>query len=369
MSQPTPLDGPVLADGFACARIEVMTDRAALPGVTAAINGLKKQLAQGETALVAGFPDRLLERFRALPGVVRVEVQPPTSAILVPVHLIRRYAGRPVTFSAALGTGPVARFVAEMMTTEGIDCRWATNPASDSPIEVGVRGAARAECIRLYVPRRLKHVYAPPKSDLESAGGFVLSVFNKGRARTAAAVRARGGFTTLRVGELGRYVTAEDYLGILDSFHHLFVSTRGHSLRQVARAAGYDPPRGWPARFDALGRRLAEDLASRDPGRLVVLHYHEAQEAAFVLPGHPPAVVRAPARLHDGASRAGRLHGACAALALKCPHVVPLVGYRPTPEHLGAFADRAMQLAYSGTDRLPWQTPGPDFTTSNSWLV
>jgi hypothetical protein len=204
---------------------------------------------------------------------------------------------------------------------------------------------------------------------VETAGGFVLSVFNQGRARVAAAIHARGGFTTLRVGELGRHVTAADYLGILDSFDHLFVSTRGHSLRQVARAAGYTPPHGWPRQVDSLCLRLAEDLAARGRGRMVVFHFHEAQEALFVLAGQEPVVVRAPAHFHDGTSRAGRLHGACAVATLRRPPAAPLNGFLPAPEHLAEFADWAVQLAYSGTDSLPWRTPGPDFTPTGSWIA
>jgi hypothetical protein len=119
-------------------------------------------------------------------------------------------------------------------------------------------------------------------------------------------------------------------------------------------------------RFDALGRRLGDELARRDGERLVVLHYHKAQEAAFVLPGREPVVVRAPARFADGVSRASRLHGACASLALRA---VCHDGFLPSPEQLPAFADFAMQLAYWGTDVLPWQSPGPDFSPSGSWLA
>ena len=227
--------------------------------------------------------------------MVQAEVQPPVSAILVPVHLIRSHADRPVVFSGALGTGPVADAVREMMTACRIECRWAVGGCSDSPVEVGVRaGAGRDACVRLYLPGKLKHCYRPAADELAGAGGFVLSVFNQGRARAARAVYSRGGFTTLRVGELGRHIRAEDYLSVLGWFHHLVVPTRGHTLRQVARAAGYAPPRGWPHRFDDLAHRVAEDLATRDGRRLVVLHYHDTQEAAFVLPGCRPALARAP---------------------------------------------------------------------------
>jgi hypothetical protein len=371
-NETAPGRGPVLADGFACARIDVSVVPATLPVVVAATNRLKADLKGGSHDLLEPFPGRLLDWFRALSGVRQAEVQPPISAILVPIHLIRRHSERPVIFSGALGTGPVARFVAGMMAAEGIDCRWAINPASDSPIEVGIRaagGGRRDACVRLYLPSKLKHRYAPPAADLRAAGAFVLSVFNQGRARAAQAVRAQGGLATLRVGELGRHIRPADYLRILPTFHHVVISTRGHSLRQVAREAGHVAPRGWPRRFDLLGRRLAEDLSQRDGERLVVLHYHEAQEAAFVLPGREPVVVRAPGRFADGVSRASRLHGACASLMLGNRFAAGGDGYLPSPQQMPAFADFATQLAYWGTDQLPWRTPEPDFAPAGSWLV
>src|SRR5262245_61070821 len=108
--------GPVLADGFACARLDVRVAPAALPSVIEATDRLKADLKRGAAGdLLDAFPGRLLDWFRALPGVLRAEVQPPISAILVPVHLIRRHSRRSVIFSGALGTGPVARFIDRMM--------------------------------------------------------------------------------------------------------------------------------------------------------------------------------------------------------------------------------------------------------------
>jgi hypothetical protein len=368
--QITPRDGPVLADGFACVRIDIVATPEAFQEATAAIHLLKNDLKSGKEKLPEPFPDRLLDWFRSVPGVLQAAVQPPISAILVPVHLIRTHADCLVVFSGALGTGPAAQYIRDMMTANRIDCRWSVCGSSDSPIEVGVRaGADRDACIRLYLPRKLKHCYKPAPADLDGAAGFVLSVFNQGRARAGRAVYTRGEFTTLRVGELGCHIRAEDYLGVLEWFHHLVVPTRGYTLRQIARAAGYTTPRGWPRRFDGLAHRLADDLASRGGRRLVVLPYHDTQEAAFILPGCEPVVVRAPGRFHNGASRASRLHGACAALALRGPAPVPLEGYLPAPAHLPAFADFAMQLAYAGTEQLPWRTPGPDFTATESWLA
>jgi hypothetical protein len=371
MRQPTLAENaPVLADGFACVRLDVCTTPGAFREVTSATHLLKANLRAGSARLDAPFPDGLLGWFRALPGVLRAEVQPPISAILVPVHLIRSHADRTVVFSGALGTGLVAQSIRGMMAACRIDCRWAVCAASDSPIEVGIRADARRDaCVRLYLPAKLKHLYRPAAAELTGAAGFVLSVFNQGRARAARAVHAAGGFTTLRVGELGRHIRAEDYLGVLGWFHHLVIPTRGNTLRQTARAAGYAPPRGWPRRFDALAHRVALDLATRGGRRLVVLPYHESQEAAFILPGCEPVVARAPRRFHNGASRASRLHGACAALSLRRACPAPLEGYLPTPEGLPAFADLATQLAYAGTDQLPWATPGPDFVAAGSWLA
>jgi hypothetical protein len=364
---PNRATGIVLGDGFACVHIQVRAETPRFTQVVAAIKGLQAHLRRhgADTPFPEGFEHRL----RAIPGVRTVVVEGPFSSILIPLHVVRRFTDRPVHFHGALGQGPAAAHVRKVLAAAGIDGRFALRDG-DSPLEIEVSDdGGRRRIARLYLPKKLKHLFKLSDEELKGVRGFLLSQYNAGRAAVAARVRAAGGFTALRVGEINRHVGADDYLGVVRHFHHVLVPDRDGVMRQVARAAGLEPPRGWPRGFDALAGRLAEHLGTRDGvPRLVVLIFHARKEAVFCLPGQPPVCVRAPARF-DTASRISRLHGACAALALGAGGPFEWNGFLPSAKSLNDFAEWAVQAAYFGTDRRPWTCPTTDFRPAESWRV
>jgi hypothetical protein len=359
--------GIVLGDGFACVHIQVRAETAEFTHVVTAIKAMKDRLQRHGAD--TPFPEAFEQRLRSIRGVRSVVVEGPFSSILIPLHLARRFTDRPVHFHGALGQGPAAQHVRKLLATAGIDGHFALRDG-DSPLEIEVSDdRGRRRITRLYLPRKLKHRFKLSAESLKEVRGFLLSQYNAGRAAVAEQVRAAGGFTSLRVGEINRHVSATDYLGVLRHFHHVIVPQRDNVLRQVARAAGLKPPRGWPKGFDGLAAQLAEDLGRREGGpRLVVLVFHARREAVFCLPGEPPVCLRAPERF-DTASRISRLQGACASLALGAGGPFEWNGYLPSPKSLNDFAEWATQAAYFGTDRRPWTCPSPAFRPAESWRV
>ena len=62
---------PVLADGFACIRVDVLTTPGAFREVTAAVNRLKASLRDGAARLGEPFPDGLLHASARCPAWCR----------------------------------------------------------------------------------------------------------------------------------------------------------------------------------------------------------------------------------------------------------------------------------------------------------
>lgn len=347
----------VFGDGFLAYHFDVHVAAGAMAQVKETLKGRERRFREEGTW--PGFPRTLVEEVSRIPGVTGVEEEGPQSSILIPLRMVQGMAGIPCTLSTVVGTGPMADAVAHRLAEWDVRLSPSKQLEDvDSPVELTLREPSGAHAsVRLYpAPRsryRAKLSLPEPLPD-----HLVLNRVNEGLLALARRVAEGGGTVSLRIREFGRYDTVADYLPLLGLARHLVLSTRHGVVRTLAREAGVDLPRQWPAGCESLtdehGSRLVSWLRGRmSVGGIVVLNTLENQETAFFRDGHEPVTIAAPIAAGD-ASRAARLQGALLGMVLAEALDGSLLA---GGNH---WTDRCREVvgwAYRGTRCHPWVYP------------
>lgn len=357
----------VYGDGFVPFHFSVTVDNpegdsARFRQVVANVRDLQSMLRKHGAG--GDFPAGFQQTLTALPGVTAVFVEGPYSSIVIPLCMVRSLGNSPACLSGVLGKGVIADAIQAALQQRGVLFTPHIMSAGDSPLEISIRDhAGNQKAVRLYAASRsaFRHTYRFTDEHASRAKGFILSRFNQGRARALRTVYANEGFTSLRISEPTRYVKLDDYLSLLPESRHVIVSYRAGVMRKLARQSGIPVrSRHWPQSFDQTAEKLAHRLTERgDCPRLVAMVFE--REVALVAQGKPPLRLCPPTK-YDSRSRAARVQGACASLALNLP------GYQPTGqadwEHFGNIA---VQAAYDGTLGRPSTYPASTFQPTGTW--
>jgi hypothetical protein len=332
--------------------------------IVTGLKRLKDTVHSDETAPISpqAFQQLLSNRLE----VRDVHAEGPYSSIVLPIRMIRSFGNIPATISGVLGTGLVADALQEELVRCGLQLRSHVILDGDSPFELSVRDDfGNQETVRLYPAKRTlyRHTLRLTDEEVASLGGFILTRFNQGRAKLMRKVFDNGGFTSMRINEPTRYVKLDDYLQCLNSTHQVVVSHRGGVLRKLALHLGVTPPtQGWPQRCDStvyeVVRRLNGSLDTT-PTFILIL----PRETSVFVPRTRPIRIGPPSR-YDSRSRAARIQGAFAAIAVSQP------GYCfDTDEVWASAANRAIQAAFAGTEGRPSSYPPATFETYSSWCI
>ncbi len=357
----------VYGDGFVPFHFSVTVDNpesdaARFRRVVANVRGLESTLRKRGAG--DDFPTGFQQILAALPGVTAVFVEGPYSSIVIPLCMVRSLGNCPACLSGVLGEGVIADAIRATLQQQGVLFTPHVVSAGDSPLEISIRDhAGNQKAVRLYAASRsaFRHTYRFTDEHASRAKGFILSRFNQGRAHALRTVCANEGFTSLRVSEPTRYVKLDDYLGLLPVSCHVVVSYRGGVMRKLARHLEIPVrSRHWPQSFDETAEKLAHRLTDRGERlRLVAMVFE--REVALVAQGKPPLRFCPPAK-YDSRSRAARVQGACASLALNLP------GFQPTGQaDWERFGNVAVQAAYDGTLGRPSTYPASTFQPTGTW--
>lgn len=330
------------ADGFLPLHIELGCAPGQTKAVATHLKALKAPLRAGTLDTT---PTGLLAALEAIPGVTRVDVEGPQSALLIPLRMLQTSGlVQETTMSAIVGTGPIADRIAEDLASWGITLQAQRLDSADSPLEFSVRDPDGAsESVKLYPASRAHYRgrLTPPTTTPEL---LLLNRSNQGLLRLAADVRDAGGAVSLRIRAQGRFDDAEGLLRAIAHSDQVCVSARSGALRQVAKVLGLTTPRGWPgANPDDLWRETARRLATHEGGARTIALMPQGRPATMfcVADGEPQWFELS--ETFDPASRMARLQGAVAIAQLE----------EDAP--LGAWAPRALTRAYEGTQGRPWR--------------
>lgn len=357
----------VYGDGFVPFHFSVTMDnaegdKARFNQLVANVRGLESMLRKHGAG--DDFPTGFQQILTTLPGVTAVFVEGPYSSIVIPLCMVRSLGNCPACLSGVLGKGVIADAIRAALQQRGVLFTPHVVPAGDSPLEISIRDhAGNQKAVRLYAASRsaFRHTYRFTDEHASRARGFILSRFNQGRAHALRTVYANEGFTSLRVSEPNRYVKLDDYLSLLPASCHVVVSYRAGVMRKLARHLEIPVrSRHWPQSFDETTENLAHRLTERgDRPRLVALVFE--REVALVAHGKPSLRLCPPAE-YDSRSRAARVQGACASLALNLP------GFQPTGQaDWERFGNVAVQAAYDGTFGRPSTYPASTFQPTGTW--
>lgn len=341
----------VYGNGFLAYHLEVQVAEGQAAAAKGAVSDWKGEMRGNGTW--PGFPETLVTRLRALPGVTGVTCEGPQSAVLIPLRMARGMTALQATMSAVTGTGPITRTIESDLARWGV-CLENTKllPEADMPLEFSFREpGGRHDSLRLYPASRAMY-RASVRSHAVVTDHLVLNRFNKGLFALAEDVAHRGGILSFRPHELGRYDRVEDYLSVLPFTAHLVLSTRHDVMRKLARHAGIVVPRKWPNNISTLAdeacTRLVEWLSEMLPeSAIVVLHRYPEGDSAFFKRGEEPVLVGAP-RGYDTASRAARVQGALLGSALTS---------EPDAQEWGGWCTQVVENAFRGTEQRPWSYP------------
>lgn len=347
----------VYGNGFLAYHLEVRVGEGQASEIETQVKAWQSEFRQYGTW--PDFPESLVERLCALPGVASVVCEGPQSAVLIPLRMVKGMTGQPVTLSTVLGTGPISQAVETQLAAWGIDVEVSKRLAdADMPLEFSFREpGGQSASLRLYPASRAKYRAAitPPPVPPDH---LVLNRFNQGLRDLAVQVAGRGGLVSFRPRELGRHDRLEDYLTLLPLTRQLVLSSRHGVMQQFARHANLAIPRGWPSNAAALAGQPARQLATwlfrhLQANAILVFNHHSSGTSVFFRNTGDPVTVPAPAG-YDRASRAARLQGALLGDALALEHAQQ-TGVNAA--EWTAECRRLVDIAFNGTERRPWRYP------------
>ena len=347
----------VYANGFLAYHIEVAVKVGLAESVKAAIKDWQGEFR--ELGIWPGFPDSMIERLRAVPGVERVECEGPQSSLLIPLRMVKGITGLACSFSAILGKGSVTNAIVDALNNWGIRLERAGRlNGLDSPIEFSIRDPDGGYASLVLYPAGRRRYTGFAKEPADCPGHMILNRYNKTLRGIAQRVYDAGGLVSFRPRELGRYDSIEDYAALLPFTSQIVLSSRHGVMKNFAKLAGLEVPHGWPENVSSLseirGTQLASWLLERiRPGGIIVLHQYRGGDAGFYSARHPPVVVRAPAG-YGSESRTARIQGALLGTTLENDGCLSIVKDTASWQHC---CEAVVAEAYRGTDTRPWRYP------------
>jgi len=346
----------VFGNGFLAYHVEVYVDSGQTEPAKATVKQWQEEFRKD--GKWPGFPNTIMDRLLQVPGVTDVVCEGPQSSVLIPLRMVKGMADIECRMTAVVGTGPVSKAIESCFKTWGIilDTTHRIIDA-DSPVELSFRDPQGAHTsLRLYptLRRRYQSRIGEPET---STDHLILNRFNQGLRNLAVEVSSDGGFVSLRPRELGRYDNIVDYIDLLPITNQLVLSSRHGIVKQFARYAGFETPRGWPDNLESLEditlNELASWLIARMPtGSTVLFHRHKSLDSAFYGEGRT-AYTTAPQGFGNE-SRAARIQGALLGRS---------IGLGSLQSELNDAADwqrlckEIVETAFHGTNVRPWQYP------------
>jgi len=346
----------VIGNGFLAYHIEVYVNSGQIEPVKATVKQWQEEFRKDGKWL--GFPNTMTDRLFQVPGVADVVCEGPQSSVLIPLRMVKGMVDVECRMTAVVGTGPVSQAILSCFKTWGITLDTSHQIVeADSPVELSFRDPQGAHTsLRLYpIPRRRYQIrIAEPET---SKDHLILNRFNQGLRKLAMKVSSDGGLVSLRPRELGRHDNIVDYIDLLSFTNQLVLSSRHGIVKQFARYAGCETPRGWPDNLESLEditlNELASWLIARMPtGSTVVFHRYKALDSAFYGEGCT-AYIAAPQGFGKE-SKAARIQGALLGRIIELGRLKSKLTDVAVWQRL---CEEIVKTAFHGTDVRPWRYP------------
>lgn len=275
----------VLGDGFLPYHFDIYVEAGCSEEAKEEIKNWQAEFRLNGTWI--GFPQTMIEKLEALPGVIRVEEEGPQSAVLIPLRMIHGITGYPCVMSTVLGEGEVSRAIGAKCDDWGIELRPSRIiEGSDSPIEVSIREPdGISDSVRIY-PSSRRSYNSTLRNISQTPEHLIVTRCNKGIAALAKSVSDRHGVVSMRIRDFGRYDNVENYVELLPLTSHLILSSRNNVLREFSRSIGTKLSGRWPTGLVDLksesGLRFANWLLERMPQNgTVVFTLESTHETVF----------------------------------------------------------------------------------------